>query len=128
MSTFSEKITYLMNIKGLTQASFGSAIGVGQTTVGQWQRGEAKPRKTTMLKIADFFSISLFDLQNDNIELNLPSNTLINAKKCSIESAQIKENLDRILCLRDSLNSAIDEIVQILNEQSRQIKNFNNKS
>lgn len=54
--------------KKLSQAKFAKEIGVSQSTVGMWESGKNKPEFSTLLKIADYFDVSVDVLTGKNIE------------------------------------------------------------
>lgn len=123
MQTFAEKITLLMDNKGFTQQSLADGLEISQTAVGKWQRGEAKPNPRTMMRIARFFNISPETLRDNTkaITLEESSNNLTNLNPDVIK---LKRDLDKILQLRDNLNSTISEVVALLEMQINNIKNF----
>ena len=41
-----------------SQSSFGNAFGVAQTTVAGWEGGKRQPNFETLIRLADFFSVS----------------------------------------------------------------------
>jgi transcriptional regulator with XRE-family HTH domain len=51
------EIRRLREARGLTQQELATAIGVGQRTVGNWERGETIP-KNRMGMLRDFFGIT----------------------------------------------------------------------
>lgn len=48
--------------RGLTQVSLAQAIGVSQSTVVNWEHGEAFPRKEAFDKLCKFFDCKIDDL------------------------------------------------------------------
>lgn len=77
--------------RGLSQQALANAIGEVQSTVGSWESGRGYPRYNTLLKIADFFQVSLdylmgrsdvrFVTEKENIDLHLTDHerTLVRA-------------------------------------------------
>lgn len=122
MQTFQEKIILLMNSKGLTQSQLGEKISVAQTTVGQWCRGVARPNPRTMQKISDFFEVSL-DLLQDNTKRIVFSDDK-NAINANLQIQQIAHSLEKIINLKNDLNTTINDIVALLEKQIKNIKNF----
>ncbi len=74
---FGQKISVLMNEKGLTQTSLAEALGIAQTSVSSWQRNTSRPNKRTVLKLSAFFAIDPDLLVNDSLDLHqlLPTAT-----------------------------------------------------
>lgn len=122
MQPFSEKITLLMNSKGLTQAQLGQKLSVGQTTVGQWVRGVSRPNPRTMQKISEYFQISVDVLQDNTQILSLTNDE--NAISANLQIQNITHSLEKIINLKNDLNSTINDIVSLLEKQIKNIKNF----
>lgn len=56
---FAENIKYLRRQNGLTQKEFAEKIGAGRVTVCNWEQGTREPELKVIIKIADFFQVSL---------------------------------------------------------------------
>ena len=56
---FRLRIKELREDKGISQAAFAKKIGAAQSTVGSWECGTREPGFETLIKIADFFGVSL---------------------------------------------------------------------
>ena len=54
---FSQKIRKLVDQSGLTRAAFGEKVGVTETTVQRWIKGENSPKLSKINEIADIFNI-----------------------------------------------------------------------
>lgn len=50
---------------GLSQQELADRLGVRQSTVGMWENGTNKPRHSTLIKIADFFNVSVDELTGE---------------------------------------------------------------
>ena len=59
ISVFSERLTELRNQAGLTQPKVASSIGITTRTYQHYEAGEREPQVTMLVKIADFYSVSL---------------------------------------------------------------------
>lgn len=55
---FIEEIKMIMTERGLTQQKLADALGVNQTTVGQWLAGNKKPSYDNILAIYKKFGIT----------------------------------------------------------------------
>ena len=44
---------------GVSQAQLAKAIGVSQSTVGMWESGRSVPEYKTLLRVADYFKVSV---------------------------------------------------------------------
>ena len=66
MATFAERIRELRKERGLNQRELAEALGVVNTTVSIWERGEREPETATKKKISDYFGVSLAYLLGEN--------------------------------------------------------------
>ena len=53
------RIKVLRLEKGLTQAELGQTVGVIQTAIGKYERGELEPNISLLTKLADYFGCSI---------------------------------------------------------------------
>ena len=56
--------------KDVSQQELGEKLGVSQNTVSSWEKGYTKPSTKNMLKMADFFEISLSEVYDIFLQLN----------------------------------------------------------
>ena len=81
---FPEKLKYLRTTMKLTQKDFAQKIGVSQSSINYWEKGQRIPSIEAAAKIADFFSItieSLLDSEDRLIKqnpLNMMTRTFFN--------------------------------------------------
>lgn len=61
-----EKIKELRMSKGLSQKKLADAIGVAQSSVNYWEKGQRTPSVDAAQKLADYFNISLDELYDIN--------------------------------------------------------------
>lgn len=61
-------IRFLRKSKGLTQEEFALQLGITRAQVGAYEEGRAKPAYETIIKMANFFSLSLDALITKNLE------------------------------------------------------------
>ena len=59
---FSENLTNLMLDNDISNVKLGKILGVSDTAVMKWKRGEAIPAVDKVMNIADYFGISLDEL------------------------------------------------------------------
>lgn len=60
--TFGKKISELRKSAGLSQEQFGEMFGVSRQSVSKWESDQTMPELATIIRIADFFSISVDEL------------------------------------------------------------------
>ena len=66
---FADKLKSLRKTKGITQEQLANVLGVTQQAVGRYEKGLNMPDNNILLKIADYFHVSLDSLQGRNIGL-----------------------------------------------------------
>ena len=59
MSVFAEKLKELRKEKGLTQSQVGVHLGMSQHNYRRWEVGERSPSGETLIKLADYFDVSI---------------------------------------------------------------------
>lgn len=59
-------LTELRKINNLTQQEFADAIGFSDKSISKWERGLAVPTVDILIKIADYYGITVNDLINEN--------------------------------------------------------------
>lgn len=70
MKRFGEKLRTLRQRQGLTLRQLGAHLEVSNTFVLSLEQGKKTPNAATILKIADFFAVSLDQLMRDELEVD----------------------------------------------------------
>lgn len=60
--TFGKKISELRKTAGLSQEEFGEMFGVSRQSVSKWESDQTLPEFATIIKIADFFNVSIDEM------------------------------------------------------------------
>lgn len=60
--TIAENLTYFRRQKGLTQAALAETLNYSDKSVSKWERGEGIPDVTVLVRLADYYGISVNDL------------------------------------------------------------------
>jgi transcriptional regulator with XRE-family HTH domain len=68
MNLFQKNLTYLMKIFHVRQAQLASHVGKAPTTIGNWLGGDSEPNIEGLVKIVQYFGVSLDDLIFTDIE------------------------------------------------------------
>ena len=78
MSTFGKRLRKLREEKELTIREFAAKFGVGKTTISNWETDNRFPGQDKLIKIADYFDVSLDYLlcRTDNKEVIIVSDTV----------------------------------------------------
>lgn len=107
---------------GLSQEELAKKIGVGKTTISNYEVGIRSPKKPQMIKLSEVFDIAIDDFfpQTDSTRINL-STTLSEINKIS---SQLEESRQKIVL--DTASSQLEEqkkenakVVSIKNEQEK---------
>ena len=59
MSVFSERLVDLRKKRGISQAQAAKEIGAAPRAYQNYEYGTAEPRLSTLIRIADFYGVSL---------------------------------------------------------------------
>ena len=57
-----EKYVALRDKKGVTDYAVATATGISQSTFSDWKSGRSKPKIEKLLKIAEFFGVTIKEL------------------------------------------------------------------
>lgn len=71
---FAKRLKELRREKGKTQKDLANAIGVGRTTICEYENGNIVPKQEGLLKIANYFNVSvdyLTGVSNDPVLQNV---------------------------------------------------------
>lgn len=64
--TVANNLVQLRKDKGLTQQEFAEAIGFSDKSISKWERGYAVPTVDILIKIADFYELTVNDLISED--------------------------------------------------------------
>lgn len=68
-----EKITIIRKMNNLTQEGFAEELGVSRQAVSKWKNGTSVPDVQLLLRIADFYNLTLDQLVRDDFDLPISS-------------------------------------------------------
>ena len=74
-SKFQTILKELRDKRNVTQEELASSLSVKQQTVGKWENGITVPRQPMLIKIADYFHVSVNDLIYGERNLSQPPAT-----------------------------------------------------
>ena len=69
MSNLGFKLKKLRKYKGLNQDELAQMLGVGKTTVSNYETGYTTPPGMNLLQLANFYGVSIDDLLNDKVTI-----------------------------------------------------------
>lgn len=74
--SFNMKLRTLRKRKGMTQRELAADLGVALSTIAMWETANREPDLATIRKLAEYFSVSIEELINDEIEIGYENYTL----------------------------------------------------
>ena len=118
MNTFGKRIKSLRQKKGLTQVELGKILNVTDLAVTKWESDASLPNTITLIKIADYFNVSIdyllcrtdihkekvykLDIDSNNINVEIHKNYPYNLSPEEVEILinQIKDvgfDIDKLI-------------------------------
>lgn len=70
MSFFGKNIKKIRSVKNLSQQAFADLFGLKRATLGAYEEGRSEPKIETIIKVANYFSISIDDLLTRDLTVN----------------------------------------------------------
>lgn len=70
MSFFGKNIKKIRGVKGLSQQAFADLFDLKRGTLGAYEEGRSEPKIETIIKIANYFSISIDDILTAELTVN----------------------------------------------------------
>jgi len=99
MSNFGKNIRKIRNVKKLSQQAFAELFALKRGTLGAYEEGRSEPKLETIIKIANYFSISIDDL----LTTELTVNKLLKFKgDLTLQGSYQKEQFIQIPCITPS--------------------------
>lgn len=75
---FSERLKELRKRNGLTQIELAKNLNVATGTIGMWETGKRSPDNETLLKLAEYFDVTVDELLRGNENKPANNSELIN--------------------------------------------------
>lgn len=95
MSSFiSENIKILRKKRGLTQQQLADALKIRRAQIGSYEEGRADPKVETLIKMSDFFQVSLDHFITKNLKESSENEqeTYFNARKLRVLAITVDNN------------------------------------
>lgn len=93
-----------------TQSDIAKLTGFNQTYVSKWENGEREPDIATLIKLANYFNVSLDELVGNQTA----------SKESTIEadlSPAKKEAMDKLLACNDRMCDRVSAYIDVLNDR-----------
>ena len=97
-----EKISVIRKMSNLTQEEFAEELGVSRQAISKWENGSSIPDIQMLIKIADYYNLTLDQLVRDEFDLSMDS-CIQDEKETSESDFSIEDYLGRICDI--SMNS-----------------------
>lgn len=120
-NNFSYNLKHLRIQKGLTQEDLGKKLNKDYSTIGKWENGTRSPIMEDVIKIADFFNITLQELISGKVGETTFSN--MNKEEETEKYKQILKNKG----LMDENENIDEESLNKLLKIADMIDGLNNK-
>jgi transcriptional regulator with XRE-family HTH domain len=78
-----EKISIIRKMNNMTQERFAEKLGVSRQAVSKWENGTAVPDVQMLIRISDFYNLTMDQLIRDDFDLPMA--------KCDEEKLESKE-------------------------------------
>lgn len=72
----SENLKNLRKTKGITQEELAIRLNVVRQTISKWEKGLSVPDADTLIKLADFFEVSVSELLGSKVEKEADTNSI----------------------------------------------------
>lgn len=76
-----EKITIIRKMNNLTQEEFAEELGVSRQAISKWETGSSVPDVQMLLRVADYYNLTLDQLVRDDFDLPMAANTEVTDEK-----------------------------------------------
>ncbi|CAL2104354.1 Transcriptional regulator [Tenacibaculum sp. 190130A14a] len=70
MSFFGKNIKKIRGVKGMSQQAFAELFDLKRATLGAYEEGRSEPKIETIIKIANYFSITIDDILTSELTVN----------------------------------------------------------
>jgi transcriptional regulator with XRE-family HTH domain len=104
MLVLPQRLRQLRNNKKMTQKKLAEKLGVGLSTVGSWETGDRSPDHEMLVKIADFFDVSIDSLLGRH---NFDAKVDIESERLNYLSSQERLAYETIQTLKQAVSDGL---------------------
>lgn len=130
----SQNLKYLREQKGLNQRDLAKLLGVSNGAIGMWETGEREPNIEMIVRLAEYFGVTLDDLIRKDLRPVAPIHVtnirclrikhemkqedmakflrVSKASYCKYENGIIDIGIEKLLRLADFFGVTLDELVK----------------
>lgn len=92
--TLGQRISYLRDRRGLSQATLAKELHIGTSTLGMWETDKRRPNTDALVDIADFFKVTTDYLLGREVKDNLTVAAHLDDDLSDEERAEIEEYIE----------------------------------
>lgn len=122
MSTFKT----LRKEKGLTQTELAKLLKIDQTTVSKWELGKALPDTALLIKLAEFFDVSI-DFLLSRTEFYYPDKVTIATPIGESLTSEERIIINQYRALPDKIKKIIREQIEVYSEPNELLSKHDKK-
>lgn len=108
-TAFGKNLMKLRKARNLTRQAFADALQLPVTTVAGYETAGREPKFSTLIKIADFFNVTVDNLIREN---NIAFKTADDSVKLEIPKSLSKEEVQKVLTLHNELFKTAQDAVE----------------
>lgn len=103
-----QNLKYLREQKGLSQKDFSADMGLSRATVGNWETGERKPDIEMIIRLAEYFGVTLDDLVLRDLKPPIPKYAG-NIRYLRLSHGMTQEQMGELLGLKNKSSLSLIE-------------------
>lgn len=104
----------LCAINGVTAYRVGKETGIATSTFTDWKKGKSTPKQDKLIKIADYFGVSLEYLMTGSDSKYSDADAMLDVRIS--EDFELKEAIKKYYSLDDRKKKHIIELINLLSE------------
>lgn len=103
-----QNLKYLREQRGLSQRAFSEEIGLSGSAVGMWETGERKPDIEMIIRLAEYFGVTLDDLVLRDLRPPIPKYAE-NIRYLRLGHGMTQEQIGELLALKNKNSLSLIE-------------------
>lgn len=102
----------LLDEKGLKNADIARETGISNMTLSDWKKGKSTPKQDKLMKIADYFGVTVEYLMTGENSKHSDEDTLLDVQIS--EDFELKEAIKKYYALNDRKKKHVIELINLL--------------
>lgn len=108
----------LLDERGLKNADISRATGISNMTLSDWKNGKSTPKQDKLMKIADYFGVSLDYLmtgeERDYLYSDENSDLLVTLTRRLKSDPTFAERITRYMSLLNENKKSVDDMIDLM--------------